>query len=477
MRSLAAHVESMRAAYPDDELALVFDIDGTIVDTRHLVVHVLLAYDRHHGSDHFHGITVEDVDRHETDVDGILEGFRLSDRVVSDVRSWYLDHLRDAESVAASHRPYQGVLSLIRWFQLQPRTHVALNTGRPEWMGALTLTSLNALGRVHRVVFEPELLFMNRGTEDEIADAKVEGLRRLVAAGYRLVAVVDNEPAMIRAMAEADVTGEVLFLHADTVFSSRRELTPRTVSGSAYGLSDVIDEAELGRRVTFVWHGVNDRHNLQQFIASEVRWAELDVRRDPLGRVVLRHDSFLGSPWSPDEELVRLDDTLGSLAWAGRSAKLDLKEGEDLVDEVLDIVRSVGLGDERLWFNGSIEAVGRTGLRTLSRAHPWAILQCPIDFLVPLLLAAPTAADDVLDTLAGWGVSRVSLDWRTPGARDVLGVVEGLGWEINLYGVPDLESFLEAALLLPTSLTADFNFPEWNYFGRGPMRIPAASAP
>jgi hypothetical protein len=47
-------------------------------------------------------------------------------------------------------------------------------------------------------------------------------------------------------------------------------------------------------------------------------------------------------------------------------------------------------------------------------------------------------------------------------------VVEGLGWEVNLYGVPDLESFLEAALLLPTSVTADFNFPEWNYFGRGP---------
>jgi hypothetical protein len=54
-------------------------------------------------------------------------------------------------------------------------------------------------------------------------------------------------------------------------------------------------------------------------------------------------------------------------------------------------------------------------------------------------------------------------------------VVEELGWEINLYGVPDLESFLEAALLLPTSLTADFNFPEWNYFGRGSARLSAPS--
>ncbi len=32
---------------------------------------------------------------------------------------------------------------------------------------------------------------------------------------------------------------------------------------------------------------------------------------------------------------------------------------------------------------------------------------------------------------------------------------------------PDLESFLEAVMLLPTSVTADFNFPKWRYFGQG----------
>jgi hypothetical protein len=47
-----------------------------------------------------------------------------------------------------------------------------------------------------------------------------------------------------------------------------------------------------------------------------------------------------------------------------------------------------------------------------------------------------------------------------------LEVVDDLGWEVNIYGVPDLESFLEAALLLPASVTADFNCAEWNYDGR-----------
>jgi hypothetical protein len=472
MRALAEHVRSMRLAYPDDALTIVFDIDGTIVDTRHLVVHVLLSFDRRHRTDHFHGTTADDIVHHETDVDGIMAGFELPSHVEREVRAWYDRHLRDAQALAAAHRPYQGVLPVIRWFQLQPRTHVALNTGRPESMREPTLTSLNALGRAHRVTFEPELLYMNRtGREEDVARAKVDALAGLRAAGHRVVAVVDNEPAMIRAMSEADASAEILFLHADTLFASRREPTPRTISGSDYRISEVVEEPELVDHLTLVWHGVNDRHNLEQFLASEVRWAEFDVRRDPLERIVLRHDPFVEHPWDPHEELLSLREGLETIAGAGRAVKLDLKQGDHLLDDVIGVVRAVGFDDRSLWFNGTIDTLGRSGVRTLRNAYADAVVQCPVDFLVPLLLAAPAAAEDVLEMLADWGVSRVSLDWGTPGGREVLDAIEGLGWEINIYGVPDLESFLEAALLLPTSLTADFNFPEWNHFGRGPVRV------
>jgi hypothetical protein len=50
---------------------------------------------------------------------------------------------------------------------------------------------------------------------------------------------------------------------------------------------------------------------------------------------------------------------------------------------------------------------------------------------------------------------------------DMLDRFEEYGWEVNIHGVPDLDSFLEAALLLPKALTADFNFPDWHYYGRG----------
>jgi hypothetical protein len=40
-------------------------------------------------------------------------------------------------------------------------------------------------------------------------------------------------------------------------------------------------------------------------------------------------------------------------------------------------------------------------------------------------------------------------------------------FQTNICGVPDLESFLQATLLEPRSITADRNFPKWHYYGRG----------
>ena len=89
-------------------------------------------------------------------------------------------------------------------------------------------------------------------------------------------------------------------------------------------------------------------------------------------------------------------------------------------------------------------------------------------FLTPLLLASKEATDHTLTLLRSWGVSRLSLRWKPlANASQLIGDLEAQGWQINLYDIPDLESFLEASLQLPASITADFNFPEWRYYGRG----------
>ena len=97
-------------------------------------------------------------------------------------------------------------------------------------------------------------------------------------------------------MIEADEKSEIVFLHADTIFESQRVTTPRTVRGQRYDITSLVSERSLLEHVHFVWHGVNDAANLRQMLASEVHWGECDVRIDPIGRTVLRHDSFEATP-------------------------------------------------------------------------------------------------------------------------------------------------------------------------------------
>jgi hypothetical protein len=83
------------------------------------------------------------------------------------------------------------------------------------------------------------------------------------------------------------------------------------------------------------------------------------------------------------------------------------------------------------------------------------------------VFSAPGRAKELLDMLVGWGVNRFSIAWGTPHTRRLFDQLQRWGHDMNIYAVPDLAAFLQAALLLPRSLTADFNFPQWHYFGRG----------
>jgi len=467
MRALAAQYGWFRHRYPTADLLIVFDIDGTILDMRYMMRHVLLTYDREYETSHFRGLEVSDIHVHENNLHDLLVTMDLEDSDRANVLAWYLEHRWTTHAIFASHRPYRGVMDVIRWFQIQPGTRVALNTGRPEELRGDTLRSLNALGREYRVAFDSALLLMNPNEwEQSVTAAKVDALRHL-RADYRIVAVVDNEPENIEAMIDADVDPEILFLHADTLFSSRAGTTPRTVQGRDYDITNLLSEQDVPGHVQLVWRGVNDEGTLELFSGSTIRWGEIDVRRDPSDRLVLRHDSFEATPWHRTEALLSLDDALTRLDGHEKGIQLDIKEGGELVDRVLTTLQRHGVRDDRLWFNGSIDTLGESGVRKIVAAHPGAIVQCPVDFLAPLVLAMPEAARDLLWELERWGVTRLSLSWRTGSVRRLMESLETWGYEINIYDVPDLETFLQAALMLPQSLTADFSLSSRSDVGRG----------
>ncbi len=471
MKTLARHYEQACHKFPNTPLLLLCDIDGTVLDMRYLVQKVLHAYDRHHGTSYFKRLRIQDIQVHENQIIPLLEDLEIPESEREHILKWYREERWKKDMLHERQRPVQGALDVIRWFQIQPNTSVGLVTGRPEALRQETLQSLNLLGKPYRVSFSNELLYMNPGGwEENVPDVKVAGLRHFQEMGYHVFAFIDNEPVNLKALAKADRKKEVLLLHAATIFESRQTRVPRgTVRGKTYRLSKLIpDEKALPKHVQLAWHGVNDPANLRQFLASDVHWAEVDALLDPLHwEVILRHDSFNITPLSPDEEWLTLAEVLEKIKAHKRAIKIDMKVGGILLDKVLQLVAEAGLPDEALWFNANIEQLTETGFRRLAESHPSAIVQCPIDFVAPLTIAAPQQARSILEMLTSWGINRFSISWEQPDLRAVFDQLSQWGYEVNIYNVPDLEAFLQAVLLLPRSVTSDFNFPQWQYYGHG----------
>ncbi len=239
MQMLATHYRKMR--YHDDSgpLVILFDIDGTILDMRHMIYKVLMRFDQEQGTSHFSRVIIDDIDFHEEHVTGFLDRLQLS-------REHQLKFLYRYEPLfmimAADpyiHVPFGGVFDVIRWFQEIPGTFVGLNTGRPEALRKDTLVSLNILGAPNGVAFSNDLLFMKPETwEGTVACLKAEGVRYFQEKGYRVCAFVDNEPENLRAVADMDGSGEILLLHANTLFQSDARIMPdHAVQGTVYDIS------------------------------------------------------------------------------------------------------------------------------------------------------------------------------------------------------------------------------------------------
>ena len=468
MKRLAVHFARMRRRYPDDVLMILFDIDGTIVDMRYLIRHVLTGFDRTCGTMFFDGLDATDITVHENHVDVLLDDLAIPQNEHRRIIEFWNEERWLTESIMESHRPFVGVMEVIRWFQIQPKVVVGLNTGRPESLRADTLQSLNALGEKYNVRFKSEHLHMNVGDwEQRVPQSKVAGVRRFQQAGYRVFAVVDNEPTNLAAVAELDGCDEIIPLHAHTIFESDSGVLPScSACGQEYVLSDLVDDGALPEDIQFVWHGINDPANLRQFLASDVQWGEVDVRTDPrTGELILNHD-LLGAQPATETELLGLDEVALQFNRFGKSIKYHFKETA-AAGRVTQMLRTGTDEGGLLWFNGDLEILREQEIRKLRKAFPSSIIQCPIDFLIPGMLNGSKDAQHEVARLKSWGISRVSIEWDQATMAKVIGNLHEWGIETNIYNVPDLDSFLQAVLLQPHSITADFNFPKWHYYGRG----------
>ncbi|MFC1481552.1 HAD family hydrolase [Candidatus Neomarinimicrobiota bacterium] len=464
MGTLARQYSEQRHKYPDEKLLIMFDIDGTILDTRYMILHVLRLYDQTTGSRHFVELGVDDISFNENQVDQQLQALGIPESEHALIMEYYLQKRWSREAILESHRPFGGVLEVIRWFQLQPNTDVGLNTGRSEEIRADTLRSLNELGREYRVEFPDELLYMNQiGWDQEVENAKAAGLTYFIGMGFRVIAFIDNEPQNLAAIAGVDGSEDILLLHAQTLFETSRKYIPDgTVGGQGYALAQFITESTVPRHIQFVWHAGRNLAQLDHFLSSNISWIELDVRHDPrTGEVIIRHRDLEERPIESGEQVWPLEPTLKALHGAQKRVKFDIKEGGDFLDRLLVMLEQIRFEDEDLWFNGNIERLQESGFRRLHEHYPYATLQCPVDFLAPVILGVPDQGRAFLNLLAGWGVDRFSINWHTLNKRQVINQLDEWGLPVNIFHTPNLESFLKAALLQPRSVSSKFGLPHW----------------
>jgi hypothetical protein len=236
MKELAKQHGIGRALFPGEKLMVVFDIDDTILDLRHMILHVLWAFDEHRHTRYFRNIALDDIGVGEFGVSRMMAELGIAEHVRSSALNWFGEHAWSGPVIRYGHRPFPGVMDVIGWLQAQARTFVGLNTGRPETMRKETLLCLNRIGTAHGVSFSDRLLFMNPHEQGVgIPESKVEGIGYFQDMGFRVVAFVDNEPENLEAVSAFDREGDILLLHADTVYSSDKDRVPKhAVSGKIY---------------------------------------------------------------------------------------------------------------------------------------------------------------------------------------------------------------------------------------------------
>ncbi len=451
MQELSVHYQHMRRQYPKDKLLLLFDIDGTILDMRYMIRDLLQAWDRTHRTTYFSALTIGQITVSERDIAPLVDDFCPPD-IREVLLEWYRQHRWDFIVMQDSHRSYGGVLELIRWFQMQDNTEVGLNTARPEALRLDTLHSLNNLGREYRVRFDPRLLCMSTNPDEISIEAqKLAGIEQFRQQGYRVICVIDNQLENIHAMAGSRELRDLLLLHSCKLFERRRHKSSHQPAAIPhYEPEKLICRTQMPGHVQMVWSHLDDEKNLNQFLNSTVHWAAINICDDGL---LNRQSEKLAQNYNDLEHL------LDRFRLSGRGVRLGIDGDETLVTDVLGVLVGKGYVDTDLWFEGRMDVMGEKGFRAIAREYPGALLQCPIDFLAPLIIASPTKAEHVLDMMSAWGVNRWSISWQTAGKREVLDQLDAWGFDANIEDVPDMSSFLHAVLLLPRSITTDFCFP------------------
>ena len=410
MKALSLHYRYMKEQYPDRDLMLIFDIDGCINDMQYQLFRALRTFDQLQGTHYFYRLKPDEIKIHEDLLSSFLTEYRLLPEQKEAFLSWYT-HYRKSSRVQL--RPMEGVIETICWFQMQSRTVIGLKNICSQDMRQKTIQALKQFGKDYQLKLPDKLIYFPK--HHSPSESAVESLSYFRDLGYHVICFVDSETQSLDAIASAKDTHDILLLQADTVYRSNDQSVSAAVEkGKHYELRELVHEKDLPAHIDLVWHGINDRKNMQQFLSSPIQWGEVDaqsVHED--GSVLLQHDSTLEDEMLLVEKIdLSLNELLVEFQQHGKAIKVDFKDKGIVLRKTVQLLKKQGFTDQQIWLNGDIDVLKEEGFKLLLQAFPNAIVQTAIDFICPLVFSLPDQARNILTRLKSWGINRFSISWE-----------------------------------------------------------------
>lgn len=229
----------------------------------------------------------------------------------------------------------------------------------------------------------------------------------------------------------------------------------------------VIAEGLYPYHIQLVRSGVNSRSDLGGFLSSDMKWAELDVWLNPASdSMILRDFSFEKKPPHVNETFFSLEDCLGPLFKYGRGAKINIREGGSVLDLLKKEIDYYNVHDSNLWFSSGIQYITGHNFIDLAQSYPGAILECDVNFLLPVFWESVEKVSGILSLLSSWGINRFSLNWdMTDEKKNFINYLDEKGLNVNISNVADIESLIKVILLHPcSSVSCDFNAAVYDIF-------------
>lgn len=456
--TLTKHYDIAALEDPANHKLLLLDIDGTILDIRAAIYHLLKQYDIAHQREFFHKLAPSLMQHAGASIHDVMKKLGISKKIQSAVAQW-VDQSFYSQIDLHQQLPMQkGAFELIRWFQMQPMTCVALISGRRQQQLDHLLTMLNRLSAPYGVQFSADMLHLRPDEwPDSVAAHKVACVRKLQKSGYQIVAMLDSEPANLAAVAGADDLQPFFLMHSDTVSLSNPDLLPNHMQEiTLYERITQVARRELPPDTQLVWRSIKTRDELKSYLASDIEWAELDVYADSAGK----HFSMQPAPIPKTAaeakgKGIALDEALHMLKAMDRSVQISLHMPPAAFPLFLAQIEQHQFEPDKLCFSMAPEHLNADSTRLLLHAYPNTTLQCPID-------SWGTAADSPatlrlrLNRAASLGINRFSLTSGHPNLQAICMLLTTHGFQFNIHSVNDRHSLWQALPLEPRSITGDF---------------------